>query len=204
MELTVVADTARLERDLKTLKPAAIRRAMRWTLNRAGRELFTLALKKGAGATGMNQKLVRKRLRYFKPTARAPRARLWVGGNEMPLSHISNRLEVGAGVASAGKVSVRARGLFKATVKAGKRVHTGPFVRKAKAANSGKHTPMLRKRAHGKVWSLTTRRGRLPIQEIKFDPKPALSAAVARVVASDQGRVLERAAEAARKKYLVG
>jgi hypothetical protein len=63
---------------------------------------------------------------------------------------------------------------------------------------------MLRKRAHGKVWSLTTRRGRLPIQEIKFDPKPALSAAVARVVASDQGRVLERAAEAARKKYLVG
>jgi hypothetical protein len=156
-----------LERQSKSVAPKAIRKAANETLKR----LHESAAAQIQASTGLPKKVVTKRLKRYRATARGRAARIWWGGYQIPLSQISKRQRYQAGTARAGKVTVSARGLFKATVRAGNTSkHTGPFVRKPEAATASGHVRRRRKRPGGRYSvGIISRKGRLPIREVKFD-----------------------------------
>ena len=172
MELRVKSDLrqmlAELQRQSGTVAPRAVRKA----LDQTAKRLHAEAVAGISGASGLSQALVKKRLKRYR-ASQSGGARLWWGGYQMPLSQISKRQAYGRGTARAGKVTVSAPGLFRATVKSGKGTHTGPFVRKPQAAREGGFSWVQRKRPGGRVArGKLTRRGRLPIREIKYDLAP--------------------------------
>jgi hypothetical protein len=175
MELRVQSDLRPMLADLQRQSGAVAPRAVRKALDQTAKRLHAEAVAGISTASGLSATLVKKRLKRYR-ASRAGGARLWWGGYHMPLSQISKRQAYGPGTARAGKVSVSAPGLFRATVTArggSGKTHTGPFVRKPQAARAGGFVPVRRKRPGGRVSvGKITRRGRLPIREIKFDLAP--------------------------------
>jgi hypothetical protein len=154
-----------LRRQQGRVAPKAIRKAA----NEAAKRLHTEVAAEIQQSTGLPRGVVRKRLKRYRASARGA-ARLWWGGYQIPLSQISKRQRYGRGTARAGKVTISAPGLFRATVRAGGAAHTGPFVRKPQAASSSGHVRRRRKRPGGRYSvGIITRRGRLPIREVKSD-----------------------------------
>jgi hypothetical protein len=155
-----------LQRQSQRVAPKAIRKAA----NETAKRLHAEAAAQIQAATGLPRGVVRKRLKRYRAGARSGGARIWWGGYQIPLSQISKRQRYGHGTARAGKVTVSAPGLFRVTVRAGGGTHTGPFVRKPQAATSSGHVRRRRRRPGGRYSvGIITRRGRLPIREIKFD-----------------------------------
>jgi hypothetical protein len=157
--------------DLARLQGRAAQNATRRAANEAAKRLHALAVVAIQQRTGLSKTIVKKRLKRYRATGRSGVARLWWGGYQIPLSQISKRQVYGPGSARAGKVTVSAPGLFKATVRAANtRKHTGPFVRKSEAATASGHVRRRRKRPGGRYSvGIITRRGRLPIRELKYD-----------------------------------
>jgi hypothetical protein len=175
VELRIKSDLRPMLADLARLQGRAATRATRKAANEAAKRLHALAVAGIQQRTGLSKTIVKKRLKRYRASARSGAARLWWGGYQIPLSQINKSQSYAAGSAKAGKVTVRAWGLFKATVRAGNTAkHTGPFVRKPQAATASGHVRRRRKRPGGRYSvGIVTRRGRLPIREIKFDASAA-------------------------------